>query len=268
MWRILKRHFFLAIDNMAASQQHPARRSRTRNPRKASKTTAALTAKAKAKSKRRLQALTHNQRRTHSKQQEAPGRNANDHQKDRLSPLHEWQKNLGEIHPEGLSDPSLIVELQKNLELGLSYYTLPLIPLVRLFDELRGRSTDGPQRMVNMLCDLVERIISCVSMVKRDVPIRNLEKMLHDGDMLFHTAIVRCVGSGSHPHRHSTLQAAEHVTVKMAFYHERFGRAVRCMPQCIREKPGLDWKQAFFPMTKDYLRRFSTEPEGSRLSKS
>lgn len=105
-------------------------------------------------------------------------------------------------------------------------------------------------------------------MVKEGVPIRNLEKMLHDGDMLFYTAIVRCVGSSSHPHRHSTLKAAEHVTVKMLFYHEQFGRALKCMPQCIREKPGLGWKQAFFPLTKEYLRRFSTEPGESLLSKT
>lgn len=247
---------------MAASKQHLARR--TRNPRKASKTAATV----KAKSTQRLKTTAPKQRCTRTNQRDKAGGDIHDHQRHRLNSLREWQRNLGQVQPESLSDLSLIVEPQKSLQQGLSYYALPLIPLVSFLDELRGRSIDEPQRMINVLCDLVESIITCISMVKENVSIRSLEKMLHGGDMLFHTAIVRCVGSGSHPYRHPTLKAAEHATAKMAFYHEQFGRALWCMPQCMREEPGVRWKQAFFPVTKDYLRRFSTEPEESLLSKN
>lgn len=153
-----------AAGNMVASRQHPARRAV--NPRKASKTVAP----AEPKHKQRLKTTAPPQRRIRVKQRDQAGRNANEQgirRRSRLNSLHEWQKTLGEIQPKDLSDPLLILELQKSLEQSLSNYALPLIPLVRFFDELRGRSTDGPQRMVNVLCDLVERIISCVSMMKR-----------------------------------------------------------------------------------------------------
>lgn len=45
-----------------------------------------------------------------------------DHHIHRLSSLREWQRNLGQIQPESLSDLSLILELQRNLQQGLSCY--------------------------------------------------------------------------------------------------------------------------------------------------
>ncbi|GAB1730033.1 hypothetical protein NU195Hw_Modified_200t1 [Hortaea werneckii] len=171
---------------MAASRQHPARRAKT--PRKPLKTAVPT----QPKHNQRTKTAAPSRRCTRVKQQDQAIRNANEQEirlLNRHHSLQEWQKTFGEIQPENLSDPLLVLELQKSLEQGLTNYALPLIPLVRFFDELRERSTDGPQRMVNVLCDLVERIIGCVSMMKEDVPVRNLEKMLLDGDVLFHTAM-------------------------------------------------------------------------------